>query len=227
MPTSANLATNDGERCSSRSKRMTTRPHASSEWPVAFSGVRAFHQGERIGEHTPGPAHRGWENPRQSLAREHSFERATLHAVLECEFHGKRVLLLKPQVKRRHAAFPSGKLLDSWQLSAGMTCTQPTIAFSLSGTQDRPLPSTSVMLSCLRAPGFVLKTLCPACSRGKGIQPVASRKAHRQWRTDDVPPCRFSFCAMASPTSFPVPSESFRVTLPQSPRPRLQKKVEA
>ena len=34
----ANLATNAGEICSSRSRRMTTWPYASCEWPAAFWG---------------------------------------------------------------------------------------------------------------------------------------------------------------------------------------------
>jgi hypothetical protein len=57
MPTSANLATNAGQICSSRSRRMTTWSGASCEWPDAFWGVPAFHQSEKIGERMRGLAH--------------------------------------------------------------------------------------------------------------------------------------------------------------------------
>src|ERR1700719_1786751 len=83
------------------------------------------------------------------------------------------------------------------------------------------------MLSCLHAPRFVLEILCPAGSRGKEIQPTASQEVHRQRRTDAAPPCRFSVCATASLISFPVPSESFRATLPQWPPPHSQKTVQS
>ena len=51
------IADGRGEICSSRSRRMTTWPYASCQWPTAFWGVPAFHQSEKIGERIPGLAH--------------------------------------------------------------------------------------------------------------------------------------------------------------------------
>jgi len=42
---------------SSRSRRMTTWPYSSCEWAVAFWGVAAFHQSEKIGERMLDLAH--------------------------------------------------------------------------------------------------------------------------------------------------------------------------